>query len=308
MANPAKRTVLVIAVIAVVVAPSRAQMSPAARPKFEVASIKLCRPGDAPLGGGRSGANGNDPGRLHLTCQTLDGFIRMAYIRFASVDANGMSTASTRVRNQPIAGEPDWANSERYSIDAKPESPQNLPTMNGPMLQTLLEDRFQLRIRHEAKDVPVYQLVVGRGGPKLTPTTKASCTAVNFSQDAPPEPPKPGEPPFCGPFRRDKNGGIETFGQTLAGLCRQFSAAVDRDVVDRTGLAGEFDIHLDMSDEELFPWERRTSAAPADPPELQPDPLSAITRAVQKLGLRLEPAKASADFLVVDHVARPSEN
>ena len=184
MANPAKRTVLVIAVIAVVVAPSRAQMSPAARPKFEVASIKLCRPGDAPLGGGRSGANGNDPGRLHLTCQTLDGFIRMAYIRFASVDANGMSTASTRVRNQPIAGEPDWANSERYSIDAKPESPQNLATMNGPMLQTLLEDRFQLRIRHEAKDVPVYQLVVGRGGPKLTPTTKASCTAVSFSQDA----------------------------------------------------------------------------------------------------------------------------
>jgi hypothetical protein len=68
MANPAKRTILVVAAIAAIPAPLSAQTSPAVRPKFEVASIKLCRPGDAPLGGGRSGSNGNDPGRFRLEC------------------------------------------------------------------------------------------------------------------------------------------------------------------------------------------------------------------------------------------------
>jgi uncharacterized protein (TIGR03435 family) len=180
----------------------------------------------------------------------------MAYVRFASVDAYGMSVASIRVANQPIAGEPEWANTERYTIDAKPESPQTAAMMRGPMLQTLVEDRFQLKMHHEAKDVQVYALVVGKGGSKLVPTAKGSCTALDFNQDAPPQPPQPGQTPPCGPFRSDKSGRVETLAQTVAGLCRQFSVALDRDVIDRTELAGAFDIHLDMSLDELFPFAR----------------------------------------------------
>jgi uncharacterized protein (TIGR03435 family) len=285
---------------------TRAQTAPGVRPRFEVASIKPCKPGDLPSGG-RSGGlktNGTDPGRLHLTCQTLDGLIRQAYILFARVGASGRSMVSSRVMNQPFTDEPEWAHSQRYTIDAKPESAQTLETMNGPMLQTLLEDRFQLKIHHEPKDVPVYALLVGKGGSKLNPTVKGSCIALDFSQGPPPVPQeRPRQPKVCGPFRPDKNGGMETLGQTLAGLSMQFSEALDRDVVDRTGLTGEFDMHLDLSNEELFPWER-----PADPTAPQPDALSAITRAVQKLGLRLEPSKASADFLAIDRVERPSEN
>src|SRR5215813_6388458 len=114
-----------------------------AQPKFEVASVKACRPGDAPSGGGRSGgpgspSNGNDPIRLRLECQTLDRIIRMAYIRFAEGKPSPgpmlLPLVSPRMMNQDIAGEPAWASTERFTIDAKPETPQTTEMMRGPML------------------------------------------------------------------------------------------------------------------------------------------------------------------------------
>jgi uncharacterized protein (TIGR03435 family) len=168
------------------------------------------------------------------------------------------------------------------------------------MLQALLEERFKLKLRHDTRDIPVYAMVVAKGGPKLQPTK--GCTALDFS-NGPPPPPAPGEH-VCGPFGPSKDGGIATYGQTLAGLCMQFSVALDRDVVDRTGIAGQFDMNLEMSMDDLFPPDRRDDAAAPVPS----DPLSAFTTAVQKLGLRIEPAKAPAGFIVVEHIERPSEN
>lgn len=281
-------------------------------PKFEVASIKPCKAGDLPAGGGRSAggaASGNDPGRLSLECQTLDRLIRMAYIRFADGKDwyPGSPGATPRQMNQPISGEPAWANSDRYTIDAKPESPQTAGMMRGPMLQALLEDRFGLKIHRDLRDVPIYALVVGKGGPKLAPTRKDSCTSLDFTKDPTPWP-RPVEPRPCGFFRPDRSGGTETLGQTLAGLCRQFSVALDRDAVDRTGIAGTFDIHLELSEDDLFPFARPESAGDPAALALPADPLTAIMAAVQKLGLKLESAKAPAEFLVIDHVERPSPN
>ena len=93
----------------------------------------------------------------------------------------------------------------------------------------------------------------------------------------------------------------------MAGLCLQFSAVLDRDVVDRTGLSGAFDIDMPLSGEDLFPFAGKNAPAPGDavPPA---DPLSAIMAAVQKLGLRIEAAKASTRFLAIDRLERPSEN
>jgi uncharacterized protein (TIGR03435 family) len=206
--------------------------------------------------------------------------------------------------NQPIEGSPAWVRSDRYRIDAKPESPQIQEMMRGPMMQTLLEDRFKLKIRRVARDVPVYALVVAKGGPKLQPTK--GCVALDFT-NGPPPPPEPGQN-TCGPFAPDTNGGIVTYGQTLAGLCAQFSVALDRAVVDRTGIAGQFDIHLDLTDAELFPFDSRGATAADGAATAPPDSLTAFMAAVQKLGLRIEPAKAPADFLVIDHIERPSEN
>jgi uncharacterized protein (TIGR03435 family) len=139
---------------------------------------------------------------------------------------------------------------------------------------------------------------------------KESCTAFDLASPAPP-PPTPGQPPLCGFFRPDRNGGVETLGQTLAGLSMQFSAALDRPVVDRTGIAGTFDIHLELAPDDLFPSARRNEApAVADPaaPPTPPDPLGAITLATQKLGLKLEATRVSTEFIAIEHVERPSEN
>jgi uncharacterized protein (TIGR03435 family) len=289
----------------------RAQSTPAPL-KFEVASIKLCRPGDTPPDGGRKGggggASGNDPGRLSLGCQSLEHLIQSAYIRFGDGKARsiGSPSVSPRQMNQSIEGGPGWVTSDRYRIDAKPESPQTPEMMRGPMLQTLLEDRFKLKVRRETRDVPIYALVVAKGGPKLQPTK--GCTPLDFTNGMPPRP-APGQPPPCGLFGPDTNGGMVTFGQTLAGVCIQFSVALDRNVVDRTGIVGEFDMHLDLSWDELFPSDRPNGVPGSDAAAPGPrDPLSAFTAAVQKLGLRLEPSKAPSEFLVIDHVERPSEN
>lgn len=291
------------------------QSAPAAGPKFEVVSIKPCRAADVPSRGGRGGAPTSvvDAGMLRLECRTVDGLIRLAYIRFASGKADslsGLDSVLQRLMIQPIDGSPSWIQSDRYTIFAKSEAAQSTAMMQGPMLQALLENRFELKVRHDVREVPVYALVVGNGGPKLVASKNESCTPIDFANGPPPLP-RAGQLPLCGPFRPDRNGGMETFGQTLAGLCMQFSAALDRPVVDRTGIAGTFDIHLDLTSDDLFPPRRRDDTpAVTDPaiPPMAPDPLGAIIRATQRLGLKLESARVAREFIAIEHVERPSEN
>jgi uncharacterized protein (TIGR03435 family) len=154
--------------------PASSQSSVPMKEKFEVASIKAC---NLSSDGGRSGGGtnaGSDPGRLRLECQTVENLIRLAYIRFA----NGRGDRRTGA--QPIDGGPAWVKSDRYTIDAKPETPQTVAMMRGPMLQALLEDRFQLRIRHDIKDVPVYALGVAKGGPSLKPRRRKAVPLSSF--------------------------------------------------------------------------------------------------------------------------------
>lgn len=313
---------LVISIVAgILSAPAiRAQSSPASSPKFEVASIKPCQAGDTSSGGGRGGEGGGgrvsgDPGRLRLKCQTVEDLIRSAYLEYANGKAwpvdnktgMRMPPVSLRLLHQPIRGSPAWAKSERYTIDAEPESAQTMAMMRGPMLQALLEDRFKLKIRRETRDVPLYALVVAKGGPKLQAAKEGSCTSIDWTK-GPPPPPGPGQPPACG-FFSFRNGGMDTYGQTMAGLCRQFSVALDRDVVDKTGIEGAFDIHLELTPGDLFAGggPDSTLSDPAAPP-IPADPLGAIISAVQKLGLRIEATKGAGEFLVIDHVERPSKN
>ena len=103
---------------------------------------------------------------------------------------------------------------------------------------------------------------------------------------------------------------METLGQTIVGLCEQFSASLDRDVIDKTGVAGAFDIHLDLTPADLFPAQPSITPGVNDParPVIPADPLGAITSAVQKLGLTLKPAQGTGEFLVIDHVQKPSGN
>src|SRR5580698_1221154 len=99
-----------------------------------------------------------------------------------------------------ISGGPDWINSERYDIVAKADGSASGKQMTGPMLQTLLEDRFKLRFHRETKLLPVYELTVAKGGTKLKRSKEGGC--IPFSMDSPPLPPlRVQEEPrttFCG--------------------------------------------------------------------------------------------------------------
>jgi uncharacterized protein (TIGR03435 family) len=102
------------------------------------------------------------------------GLIQAAYVIFA----NGH--AMTNPSHIPISGGPEWINSDRYTIDAKPEDPQTLEMMNGPMLQALLEERFRLKVHREVREVPVYSLTEAKTGLKLKPFKEGSCTPVDL--------------------------------------------------------------------------------------------------------------------------------
>jgi len=271
-----------------------APSAPAPRPKFEVASIKPCTLEDMPPGGGRGSGSGGalgDPGMFRTGCVPVRALIEGAYIRYA----DGKGLPLSMLKKQPLQGGPDWIDSDRYTIDAKPETPQTRAMMGGPMLQALLEDRFKLKLHRESKEVPVYALVVARGGPKLQVTKEGGCT--HGDPQGPPPPIVPGQPLPCGYIDGDKDG-VKAVGVMIESLCAILSHQFRFDVVDKTGLTGLFDYHLDVV-------QGPPGTAPA---EDDPTALDIVTAGLQKLGLKLEPAKGTAEFIVIDHVERPSGN
>ena len=269
--------------------PGVAQSAAAATPKFEVVSIRPCK--------AFRGSTAQDwsPGTLHSECTTVERLIQQAYGLFANGHINPLSSVT-------VTGGPAWARSDLYEIDAKAEGPQSRVTMNGPMLQALLEDRFKLKIHREAGDVPVYALTLAKGGPKLQPF-QGTCIPWDFDHPHP-------EPASlqCGTSRLT-NTGLDIHAATMADLCMFFLVTLDRPVIDETGMAGRFDFHLELPAEE-FGRRARSLPALSDPvaPATDPALISAIKTAVRKLGLSLEPAKRPGDFLVIGRLERPSQN
>jgi uncharacterized protein (TIGR03435 family) len=282
---------------------ARAQSQPSvAKPKFEVASIRSCNGGGGPNERGEGGSFSS--GRLTLNCQVVSGLIQAAYVIFA----NGVDSADPAlVDASPIEGGPGWINSERYTINAKAEGNVTEEMMQGPMLQSLLEDRFKLKIRKESKEVPVYALTVAKGGPKLKPFEEGSCLeeVITF-----PPTPAPAGQRYC--ERGGRPGGpnrvLVEEGITVDELCKTFLggpvAGLGRRVIDKTGLSRKFNIHLEFapSDEALA----RLRAKGRDNGEPTAPPLP--TALEEQLGLKLESARGSGDFYVIDHIERPSEN
>ena len=289
-------------IVGVLNAPAiRAQSAPQSTPKFEVASVKPCTPQDVPpADGARNGGRGaggggalGDPGLFRTPCVPVHMLIQTAYIRFASGQAGVVSP----LKDNPIQG-PSWIDAERYVIDAKPERPQTHAMMAGPMLQALLEDRFKLKLHRESKEIPVYALVVARGGAKIEPTKPGDCTP--HDPDSPPPAIVPGQPLPCGYIDGDPNG-IKAVGVPILTICGLTRSQVRRKVIDKTGLTGLYNFHLDFN---IGP----PNSAPAEDDPAMADQLALVGSALQKLGLKLEPAKATGEFLVIDHIERPTVN
>jgi uncharacterized protein (TIGR03435 family) len=271
----------------------------AARQRFDVVSIKPCKPSvtnGTPVFGGDS-----SPGNLRIGCGILAdtdnvGLIQVAYNRYA----NGQLTSWKVI---PIEGGPNWIHSERYEIDAKSDGHPSILMMQGPMLQTILEDRFKLKIHRETRQGPVYELALGKGSPKLKPLQDGSCTPVVVGRPL---------PLLADGQHRCRNmvspSSVDFEGGTLSMFASSLGMVLDRPVIDRTGITSYFEIHLVFSPDDSAAPRPVTADPGASAAVTSPDAPSIFQAIQEQLGLRLVPAKGPVDVLVIDHIERPSEN
>jgi len=186
-----------------------------------------------------------------------------------------------------------WVSDERFDVTAKADpsvlevwkklTPAQQQTQLKQMVQAMLADRFQLKVHTEKLDMPVYALVVAKGGPKVTPS----------QPDLPPDPDHP--KPYGSPMQLDL-GLIAAHGLTMEQLAQLLWTRREigsKKVIDRTGLMGKYDFKLKWT------------------PEGDPDDAggaSIFTAIQEQLGLKLEPVKAPMDVVVIDHVEKPTAN
>jgi len=234
---------------------------------FEVATIKPADP--------------ESRGR-YITMQSAHQF----YAKNHSVRTLVMAAYNLHAR--AVAGGPAWIDNDRFDIQAvTPGVARPTYDQQMAMLRQLLADRFHLTFHREPKEMSVYAIVAAKNGPQLQPSTtpieKAPVLAITITPD---------HVEF--PARH------ATVGQLASVLQR---AALDRPVVDRTGLTGVYDFDLAWTpDDSQFPGLHLAEPADGRP---KPDLFAAFQ---QQLGLKLEATKAPVDILVIDRAERPSAN
>lgn len=200
---------------------------------------------------------------------------RLAVENFSLKD---LITYAYDVKDYQLLGEPHWADIDRYDINAKAEGDAALTRdLARPMMQAMLADRFQLKVHHGTKEMPVYALVIAKGGPKFKESAPDAESILRLAS--------PGK------------GAVMTVTKgSMAQLASQFSNrnGVDRPVLDKTGLTGGYDYKLEWGD---------YGAASADA-----DVVSIFTAIQEQLGLKLEKTTAPIEVLIVDSAAKPSGN
>jgi uncharacterized protein (TIGR03435 family) len=192
-----------------------------------------------------------------------------------------------------IRGGPAWVRSDRYTLDATAEGTRDAKLLLGPMLQSLLTDRFQLKTRREVEEVAMYALTVAKSGLKLKPMEGGGCIPYD-PNNRPTSFFPPGAKLICG-LVQNTGTVLDAGGVGLGRLATVLSGILDRHVIDKTGLIGVFNIHLEFARDDSLP------------PDAAGGP-SIFTALPQQLGLKLEQAKGPREHIVIDHVERPSEN
>jgi bla regulator protein BlaR1 len=261
---------------------------------FEVASVK------------RDNSEGGGPnivpqagGRFVAANATLTKLIAFAYA----------------IHDFQIVGGPAWVSSDRWSVEARAEA-DSIPltvtrdsTKPGPFalrLQSLLADRFGLKLHRATQDRPVYQLAIAPTGLKM----KLSEDQTPLNALKLPEPAKPGGPIPRGMLSMVFGGGqIEAGAVPLSDFAGLLSLIMDRTVIDRTGLTGLYDFKLNWTPDAgqkigpLGPLPQGVELPPEDP-----SGPSIFTALQDQLGLRMQSARGPVDMLVIDNVSRPLEN
>ena len=233
-------------------------------PRFEVASVKSPRPQDR-----RITVFNYPGGRVVISLYTFEMLIHEAL----------------GVQRFQVVGAPDWIDSERFMIEAKPPvssklnsfKPSNPETPlveeQRQMLLALLMDRFQLKFHRESKEGVVYLLSKGPKEPRFE------------------SPKHPEYRMFFAGLLGGGNGTVEGGNATMPFIASQLSRSMGSPVLDRTGLIGPFDFTL----EHVY-----------DPEEH--DLVTIAQETVSALGLKLERSHGRVEMIVVDHLEKPSEN
>jgi uncharacterized protein (TIGR03435 family) len=270
-----------------------------AKPQFEVASVKAAQLSDNvgfPVGM-RGGPGTGDPTRLVIENFNLHLLVTEAY------HLKGFQVFGLRMQDR-----------QRFYITAKvPEgaTKEDLQLM----LQNLLAERFKMKVHHETKDLPIYELTIGKDGPRF----KESAGEPPKNDLATPAPgaaelDKDGDPIAPpGTMRFSLVNGVARFrlnvaGESMEKLVTTLSNQLNQPVVDATGLKGQYDFVLFWSRQNLSP------ASPAPSPDgvaVSPEASgpTLIGAVQQQLGLKLESKKGPVEILVIDHYEKvPTEN
>lgn len=160
----------------------------------------------------------------------------------------------------------------------------------------------------------VYELVPDQAGvAKLKPAQPGSCFEMDATKTPPTAHGGKAPPPICAGFRRSEAGGVDAYHVSIASICRAISNGLNKPVVDKTGLTGLYDVHLEVAFEQLplFRGMFRNRPQPPDssvPEAAAPDGGGSVFTAMRKLGFRLQSAKGGAKVIVIDHIELPSAN
>jgi uncharacterized protein (TIGR03435 family) len=293
-----RKVVFVVAAIAAAVMPVATQ-TPARKPSFEVASVKPNKLGGPPV---RMGTEG---GRF-----IAENYPLILVIQFAFRSSGG-----SLLLPQNVIGGPSWIDTDRFDIEAKTEGDTaKLRTDQMlQMVQSLLEDRFQLKVHRETRQLPIYNLVVARSGAKMKLSKDQSLPHRDDQDDQPNAPFDPSAAPERGEIRVTyiPSGEVVLTGTAVPispnpaihrphslpsrSLITLLQGELGRPLIDKTNLKGLFDFRLQFA--------RAALSANTDIPGA-----SLFTAVQEQLGFRLDSARGPVEVLVIDSVQKPSEN
>ena len=249
-------------------------------------------------------------------------------LTMTNVPVRQMIVRAYQVQPFQVFGGPSWITSDRFDITAKAPADATPPQLNE-MLQTLLADRFKLKVRRETRQSDVFRLVKARADGKLGDALKPAavdCAAARGraagagpaggAAVAVPPGPRAGGPlagpggPGGGCMMMMAPGRLQVGGQPISAFTNALANQLGRPVIDETGLAGAYDFTLtfmpDSGGRGLPP-----GPPPPGAPELPPiDPNApALPTALQEqLGLKLESAKGPVEMIVIDSIDQPTED
>lgn len=241
-------------------------MAADADPSFEVATVKPSKP--------------DEPGKM----LTFNG----SQFRTVNTTLMDLIKFTYGVQEKQVIGAPDWASSEKFDIEGKPDTPGS-PSGNQlkGMVKKLIADRFQLKFHKDNKELSAYVLSAAKSGPKLTKSSgdPKGLPSLFFRQLG---------------VLTVRNATIQDFAGLMQG------AVLDRPVIDKTGLQGQWDFILKWTpDESQFSGMGIKVPPPSDAADAPPPLFTAIQ---EQIGLKLEAAKTSVPVIVLDHVEQPSAN